>query len=229
MAEKKVIYGLQLVRLSDRIVLVQHVDPTSTHAVVFMEALQKVSTVPTHTDRIAYEPSAQSSTYKAFIVVNRKKGMAAVAILTASCSNTIGYLACEQSLDLFTKLFPEDISSLSPSDCESESAMKEQLKEIFDQFASTTVIDTRVEKVKAQIETVKNIALENVEAAIHRTEKIESVVEATNNLQMDAESFRSSATTLRRQQWMKEMKTRVTIAAVACFFVLIIYLIFVRS
>lgn len=54
-------------------------------------------------------------------------------------------------------------------------------------------------KVKAQVSEVKGVMMENIEKVLDRGEKIELLVDKTDNLHHQAQDFRSSGTSIRRK------------------------------
>eukprot|EP00547_Thalassionema_nitzschioides_P003971 CAMPEP_0194203462 /NCGR_PEP_ID=MMETSP0156-20130528/3228_1 /TAXON_ID=33649 /ORGANISM="Thalassionema nitzschioides, Strain L26-B" /LENGTH=226 /DNA_ID=CAMNT_0038929215 /DNA_START=25 /DNA_END=705 /DNA_ORIENTATION=- len=74
--------------------------------------------------------------------------------------------------------------------------------------------------VKAQIEEVKGVMVQNIEKVLERGEKIELLVDKTDRLNQQAFKFESSSRTLRRSLWWKKMRCYIFISAMA---VIIIY------
>merc|ERR1711939_65838 len=75
-------------------------------------------------------------------------------------------------------------------------------------------------KVKVQLDDVKNVMVENIEKVLERGEKIELLVDKTDRLNQQAFRFESSSRALRRAMWWKKMRCYAIIGGVA---LLVIY------
>lgn len=75
--------------------------------------------------------------------------------------------------------------------------------------------------VKSQIDEVKNNMIQNIESVLERGEKIELLVDKTDNLLTSSFQFESSSRNLRRAMYWKKMRC-YTIIGVAVFFLLFI-------
>mmetsp|Transcript_11558 Transcript_11558/g.17770 ORF Transcript_11558/g.17770 Transcript_11558/m.17770 type:complete len:183 (+) Transcript_11558:268-816(+) len=69
--------------------------------------------------------------------------------------------------------------------------------------------------VKAQIEEVKGVMVQNIEKVLERGEKIELLVDKTDRLNQQAFKFESSSRTLRRSLWWKKMRCYIFVSAMA--------------
>lgn len=74
--------------------------------------------------------------------------------------------------------------------------------------------------VKSQIEDVKDVMVQNIEKVLERGEKIELLVDKTDQLNQQAFRFQSSSRSLRRAMYWKKMKCYAIIAVVS---VLVMY------
>ncbi|XP_025015054.1 vesicle-associated membrane protein 722 isoform X1 [Ricinus communis] len=79
-------------------------------------------------------------------------------------------------------------------------------------------------KVKAQVSEVKGVMMENIEKVLDRGEKIELLVDKTENLHQQAQDFRSSGTKIRRKMWLQNMKIKLIVLAILIALILIIVL-----
>ncbi|KAI3806143.1 hypothetical protein L1987_22036 [Smallanthus sonchifolius] len=82
---------------------------------------------------------------------------------------------------------------------------------------------SKLSKVKAQVSEVKGVMMENIEKVLDRGEKIELLVDKTENLHSQAQGFRTQGTQLRRKMWFKNMKIKLI---VLCIIIALILLIF---
>ncbi|CAA0818658.1 Putative vesicle-associated membrane protein 726 [Striga hermonthica] len=79
-------------------------------------------------------------------------------------------------------------------------------------------------KVKAQVSEVKGVMMENIEKVLDRGEKIELLVDKTENLRSQAQDFRTQGTKIRRKMWYQNMKIKLIVFGIAVAIVLIIFL-----
>ncbi|XP_020883980.1 vesicle-associated membrane protein 722 isoform X2 [Arabidopsis lyrata subsp. lyrata] len=78
--------------------------------------------------------------------------------------------------------------------------------------------------VKAQVSEVKGVMMENIEKVLDRGEKIELLVDKTENLRSQAQDFRTQGTQMRRKMWFQNMKIKLIVLAIIIALILIIIL-----
>ncbi|KAF3653163.1 hypothetical protein BC332_31228 [Capsicum chinense] len=83
---------------------------------------------------------------------------------------------------------------------------------------------SKLSKVKAQVSEVKGVMMENIEKVLDRGEKIELLVDKTDNLRSQAQDFRQQGTKIRRKLWYENMKIKLVVAAIILVLILIIIL-----
>ncbi|KAG0485527.1 hypothetical protein HPP92_009376 [Vanilla planifolia] len=83
---------------------------------------------------------------------------------------------------------------------------------------------SKLSKVKAQVSEVKGVMMENIEKVLDRGEKIELLVDKTENLHSQAQDFRQQGTSLRRRMWLQNMKVKLIVLGIVIALVLIIVL-----
>uniref|UniRef100_A0A2P2JY31 Vesicle-associated membrane protein 722 n=1 Tax=Rhizophora mucronata TaxID=61149 RepID=A0A2P2JY31_RHIMU len=79
-------------------------------------------------------------------------------------------------------------------------------------------------KVKAQVSEVKSVMMENIEKVLDRGEKIELLVDKTDNLRSQAQDFRQQGTQMRRKMWFQNMKIKLIVLGIIIALILIIIL-----
>jgi len=79
-----------------------------------------------------------------------------------------------------------------------------------------------VARAQAELNQVKDIMVQNVEQILSRGERIELLVDKTDNMAHQATAFRRGARAARRQMWWKNTKTLALSAVVV---LLLLYLI----
>ncbi|KAI7984506.1 putative vesicle-associated membrane protein 726 [Camellia lanceoleosa] len=83
---------------------------------------------------------------------------------------------------------------------------------------------SKLSKVKAQVSEVKGVMMENIEKVLDRGEKIELLVDKTENLRSQAQDFRTQGTKMRRRMWLQNMKIKLIVLGILIALILIIVL-----
>ncbi|KAI9003696.1 Longin-like domain-containing protein [Gaertneriomyces semiglobifer] len=86
-------------------------------------------------------------------------------------------------------------------------------------FSNSPDVD-RFRSVQGEIDQVRDVMISNIERVLERGERIEILVDKTDNLNQTSFAFKRRSTALRRQQWWKNTKLMIIMVAVA---VLLIY------
>ncbi|KAI5066486.1 hypothetical protein GOP47_0019110 [Adiantum capillus-veneris] len=82
----------------------------------------------------------------------------------------------------------------------------------------------KLAKVKAQVSEVKGIMMENIEKVLDRGEKIELLVDKSENLRFQADNFQKQGKQLRRNMWLQNMKVKLVVLGIIVLLILIIWL-----
>ncbi|KAF6144310.1 hypothetical protein GIB67_024537 [Kingdonia uniflora] len=82
----------------------------------------------------------------------------------------------------------------------------------------------KLAKVKAQVSEVKGVMMENIEKVLDRGEKIELLVDKTDNLRSQAQDFRQQGTKMKRKMWVQNMKIKLTVVGIIIALILIIFM-----
>ncbi|CDO99425.1 unnamed protein product [Coffea canephora] len=82
----------------------------------------------------------------------------------------------------------------------------------------------KLAKIKAQVSEVKGVMMENIEKVLDRGEKIELLVDKTENLRSQAQDFRQQGTKMKRKMWVQNMKIKLIVAGIILAILLIIIL-----
>lgn len=83
---------------------------------------------------------------------------------------------------------------------------------------------SKLAKVKAQVSEVKGVMMDNIEKVLDRGEKIELLVDKTENLRFQAQDFQKKGTDLRRKMWFQNMKVKLIVLGIVVALILIIVL-----
>ncbi|CAN6580084.1 unnamed protein product [Malus baccata var. baccata] len=87
----------------------------------------------------------------------------------------------------------------------------------------------KLAKVKAQVTEVKGVMMENIEKVLDRGEKIELLVDKTDNLRSQAQDFRTQGTKIKRKMWFQNMKMKLIVVGILILIALMIYLTICRG
>ncbi|KMZ69953.1 hypothetical protein ZOSMA_202G00400 [Zostera marina] len=83
---------------------------------------------------------------------------------------------------------------------------------------------SNISKIKTQVNEVKGVMLENIDRVLDRGEKIEIIVEKTNDLHSQAQDFRHTGAKMRKKMWLQNMKIKLVVLAIIIALILIIIL-----
>lgn len=84
---------------------------------------------------------------------------------------------------------------------------------------------SKLGKVKQEVSQVKNIMLDNIERVLDRGEKIELLVDKTENLRSQADTFHRTGRQLRNRMWWQNLKMKLLVGGVVLGIILIIFLV----
>ncbi|GFP94331.1 vesicle-associated membrane protein 721 [Phtheirospermum japonicum] len=79
-------------------------------------------------------------------------------------------------------------------------------------------------KVQAQVSEVKGVMMGNIEKVLDRGEKIELLVDKTENLRSQAQDFKTQGTKMKRKMWIQNMKMKLIVIGIVIVLALIIFL-----
>eukprot|EP01024_Parvocaulis_polyphysoides_P043263 TRINITY_DN3950_c3_g1_i3.p1 TRINITY_DN3950_c3_g1~~TRINITY_DN3950_c3_g1_i3.p1 ORF type:complete len:219 (-),score=24.85 TRINITY_DN3950_c3_g1_i3:343-999(-) len=82
---------------------------------------------------------------------------------------------------------------------------------------------SKVAKLRGKVDEVKNIMVENIEKVLERGERLELLVDKTDNLRNQAAQFESRGRRLRRKMWWQNAKMKMLLV---CIFLVLIFVIF---
>lgn len=83
---------------------------------------------------------------------------------------------------------------------------------------------SKLSKLKAQITEVKGIMMDNIEKVLDRGEKIELLVDKTENLQFQADSFQRQGRQLRRKMWLQNLQMKLMIGGAIFISIVVLWL-----
>ena len=104
-----------------------------------------------------------------------------------------------------------------------------KLKEHMDYCTANPDQISKVTRVQQQVSEVKEIMMDNIEKVLDRGEKIELLVDKTENLRFQADNFHRTGRALRRRMWWQNLKMKLVFASFVLIVVLILFLSFCYS
>ncbi|KAG5506148.1 hypothetical protein GH5_05831 [Leishmania sp. Ghana 2012 LV757] len=137
-----------------------------------------------------------------------------------------GHAALDELAALFKKMFVEPPSKLNPKLVDVFVRPARDLLMKLSSGAVSDSSDNKVKKVKLAVDEVKNLALDNVERVIQRGQRIDDILQATDDLQFQAEGFQRNSRDLRNQLWWSSIKGRIVVAGAIGFMLMLVYFTF---
>ncbi|KAL1931017.1 hypothetical protein VTP01DRAFT_10154 [Rhizomucor pusillus] len=86
------------------------------------------------------------------------------------------------------------------------------------EYFSNNPNSDRLKQVHGEIEQVKDVMVHNIERVLERGERIELLVDKTDNLNQQAFAFKKRSTQLKRAMWWKNTKLMIMIV-ILCFLI----------
>jgi hypothetical protein len=159
-------------------------------------------------------------------VVSRPKNIAVAAVCTREASPRTVFVLGDTALAQFERMFLERASSLTAEQC--GAAFRDTLRDAVVKFNATMAQmgvggeDDRIQKVKRAVEDTKSAVLENIDRALDRGGKIESIVDASAELSENAQTFEGLSRQVERTLWWQAMRMKLAVGAVVIAVVLIV-------
>ncbi|KAF9541980.1 hypothetical protein EC957_002540 [Mortierella hygrophila] len=82
------------------------------------------------------------------------------------------------------------------------------------EYFSTNPEADRIKQVQGEIEQVKDVMVHNIERVLERGERIELLVDKTDNLNQQAFAFKKRSTQLKRTMWWKNTKLTIILTSI---------------
>eukprot|EP01117_Protostelium_nocturnum_P006487 TRINITY_DN2338_c0_g1_i4.p1 TRINITY_DN2338_c0_g1~~TRINITY_DN2338_c0_g1_i4.p1 ORF type:complete len:222 (-),score=58.71 TRINITY_DN2338_c0_g1_i4:137-802(-) len=95
------------------------------------------------------------------------------------------------------------------------------MSKLMDYYSNDPEAD-KLNKLKAEVDEVKNVMVDNIDKVLARGERIELLVDKTENLNQNALKFKKSSTALKRAMWWKNVKLMLAIVAVVLIIIFFI-------
>lgn len=238
-------YGGVVIRLSDRMVLAQAITqlpgplpgvrdgdgvvspPAVTGqavvipAATWAEVVAKSSCANFRTTYLTAASDGSGNKFGVHVYTDNYYGFAVVS--DEGMTRRSSHYVLDEMSKLFLKMFVESAEKLSPHVCES---FKTPLLQMLLKYSDERNIDDKVRKVRAAVDEVKDIALDNIERVLERGAKIDDIVAQTDELQGHAAGFQRSSRQLRVQLWWNNVRNSAVMVGVVIAFLVVVYLVF---
>ncbi len=80
----------------------------------------------------------------------------------------------------------------------------------------------KIEEIKEQLSDTKGVMLQNIDHILDRGDKIELLIDKTEDMNDQSKQFSRKSRTLRRKMWLKNMKTKLLITLIILFLIYIL-------
>ena len=196
------------------VILAEHTDFSGNFTTIAFQCLQKL---PASNNKFTYNCDGHTFNY---LVDN---GFTYCVVAVESVGRQIPMAFLERIKEDFTKRFGGGKAATAAAKSlnrEFGSKLKEHMQYCVEHPEEVS----KLAKVKDQVSEVKGIMMENMEKVLDRGEKIEVLVDKTENLHYQAQDFRQQGTQLRRKMWYQNMKIKLIVLAIIIALILIIVL-----
>ncbi|MED6217317.1 hypothetical protein PIB30_016506 [Stylosanthes scabra] len=196
------------------VILAEHTDFSGNFTTIAFQCLQKL---PASNNKFTYNCDGHTFNY---LIDN---GFTYCVVAVESAGRQIPMAFLERIKEDFTKRFGGGKAATAAAKSlnrEFGSKLKEHMQYCVEHPEEVS----KLAKVKDQVSEVKGIMMENIEKVLDRGEKIEVLVDKTENLHYQAQDFRQQGTQLRRKMWYQNMKIKLIVLAIVIALILIIVL-----
>ncbi|PWA49629.1 synaptobrevin, Longin-like domain protein [Artemisia annua] len=209
MGQKSLIYSFVA---RGTVILAEYTEFKGNFQAVASQCLQKL---PANQNRFNYNCDGYTFSY----LIDNGYTFCVVAVESCGRNIPVGFL--ERVKDDFNKKYAGGKASTASAKSLSKSfgpKMKEQMKYC---MSHPEEID-KIAKVKAQVNEVKGVMMENIEKVLDRGEKIELLVDKTDNLRNQANDFKKQGTKMKRKMWIQNMKIKLIVGGIILLLILVI-------
>ncbi|XP_077235722.1 vesicle-associated membrane protein 727 [Tasmannia lanceolata] len=219
------------------VVLAEHTSFSGNFSTIAVQCLQKL---PSNSNKFTY--SCDGHTFN-FLADN---GFVFLVVADEAVGRSVPFLFLERVKDDFMKCYGASIGAGGPhplADEEDDDLFEDRfsiaynldrefgprLKEHMQYCMSHPEEMSKLSKLRAQITEVKGIMMDSIEKVLDRGERIELLVDKTENLQFQADSFQRQGRQLRRKMWLQNLRFKLMVAGAALALVIILWLMVCRG
>ncbi|KAK9725767.1 hypothetical protein RND81_05G167800 [Saponaria officinalis] len=196
------------------IIIAEYTEFTGNFTSVAAQCLQKL---PSSSNKFTYNCDGHTFNY----LVDNGFTYCVVAVESSGRELPIAFL--ERVKDDFNKRYGGGKASTAKA----KGLNKEfgpKLKEHMQYCADHPEELNKLAKVKAQVSEVKGVMMGNIEKVLDRGEKIELLVDKTEDLRSQAQDFKKQGTKVKRKMWVENMKIKLIVFGIVGALLLIIFL-----
>ncbi|XXG76994.1 hypothetical protein AAC387_Pa08g1237 [Persea americana] len=207
------------------VVLAEYTEFKGNFTIIASQCLQKL---PASSNKFTYNCDSHTFNYLVENGFSRLQGLVylvaaycVVAVESAGREVPIAFL--ERVKDDFNKRYGGGKAATAVANSLNKS-FGPKLKEHMQYCADHPEEISKLAKVKAQVSEVKGVMMGNIEKVLDRGEKIELLVDKTDNLRSQAQDFRQQGKKIRRKMWWENMKMKLIVLGIIVALILIIIL-----
>ncbi|CAH2038912.1 unnamed protein product [Thlaspi arvense] len=196
------------------VILAEYKEFKGNFTSVAAQCLQKL---PSSNNKLTYNCDGHTFNYLA------ENGFTYCVVVVESAGRQIPMAFLERVKEDFSKRYGGGKASTAKANSlnkEFGSKLKEHMQFCVDHPEEIS----KLAKVKAQVTEVKGVMMENIEKVLDRGEKIELLVDKTENLRSQAQDFRTQGTKMKRKMWLDNMKIKLVVFGIIVALILIIFL-----
>ncbi|KAI4373091.1 hypothetical protein MLD38_011254 [Melastoma candidum] len=230
MSQKGLIYSFVA---KGTVVLAEHTSYSGNFSTIAVQCLQKL---PSNSSKCTY--SCDGHTFNFLI----DRGFVFLVVADESVGRTVPFVFLERVKDDFMQRYGASITNEDPhplaDDDEEDDLFEDRFSIAYNldrefgpklkdhmQYCMTHPEEmSKLSKLKAQITEVKGIMMDNIEKVLDRGERIELLVDKTENLQFQADVFQRQGRQLRRKMWFQNIQVKLMIVGAVVAFLLLLWL-----
>ncbi|KAL2548993.1 Vesicle-associated membrane protein [Forsythia ovata] len=217
------------------VVLAEHTPYSGNFSTIAVQCLQKL---PSNSSKYTY--SCDGHTFNFLI----DSGFVFLVVADESMGRSVPFVFLEKVKDDFKQRYGDSIKSndqhpLADDDYDDDDLFGDRfsiaynldrefgprLKEHMQYCMNHPEEISKLSRLKAQITEVKGIMMDNIEKVLDRGEKIELLVDKTENLQFQADSFQRQGRQLRRKMWLQSLHMKLMVGGGVLILICIIWFI----
>ena len=216
------------------VVLAEHTTFTGNFSTIAVQCLQKL---PSSSSKYTY--SCDGYTFNFLL----DSGFVFLVVADESAGRTVPFVFLERVKEDFKQRYAADIKNAGPhpldDDDEEDDLFEDRfsiaynldrefgprLKEHMQYCMEHPEEISKLSKLKAQITEVKGVMMDNIEKVLDRGERIELLVDKTENLQFQADSFQRQGRQLRRKMWLQSLQMKLMIGGGVLILIIVLWLI----
>lgn len=229
MSHKGLIYSFVA---KGNVVLAEHTSFSGNFSTIAVQCLQKL---PSNSTKYTY--SCDGHTFNFLI----DSGFVFLVVADDAVGRTVPFVFLDRVKDDFKKRYGTSIVNEGPhplADEEDEDLFEDRfsiaynldrefgprLKDHMEYCTNHPEEISKLSKLKAQMTEVKGIMMDNIEKVLDRGERIELLVDRTESLQFQADSFQRQGRELRRKMWLQSLRMKLMVVGAVLVIILILWL-----